>query len=181
MEAWEKALATHPDQRLVAYILAGMQQGFRVGFSLPNPLVAVKHNIPSAEENPQVVTDRPLLGMRWPTFCGYGAPIRLRSAPKIVCAISDTLDWILHQRGLSSALHYIDYFLTFGKANTHQCQENLGSLTAICEELGVPLQVTKIEGPSTIITFLGIEFNTLAMQMKLPDEKRNRLHTLIRW
>ena len=55
--AWEKALATHPERQLVAYILAGIQQGFRIGFNCDCPLISARQKIPSAEENPQVVSN----------------------------------------------------------------------------------------------------------------------------
>ena len=33
-------------------------------------------------------------------------------------------------------------------------------LLATCSDLGVPLEPTKLEGPSTCLKFLGIEFDT---------------------
>ena len=37
------------------------------------------------------------------------------------------------------------------------------------------------QATSNLIIFLGIEFNTLTMEMRLPDEKRDQLHVLIHW
>ena len=126
-------------------------------------------------------TDRLVLGMQWENnvFVDKVLPFGLRSAPKIFCAISDALEWILHTKGVSACLHYIDDFLTFGYPGSNQCDINLHILIQTCQELGLTLGVLKIEGPVAIIIFLGIELNTVLMTMRLPDEKLARLKELI--
>ncbi len=126
--------------------------------------------------------DRHLLGMMWEgkTYIDSVLPFGLRSAPKIFCAISDALEWILFAKGVSACLHYIDDFLTFGHPGTSQCASNLNMLTSSCHELGLPLAEEKIEGPATVLTFLGIELDTKQMLMRLPQEKLARLKELIR-
>ena len=42
-------------------------------------------------------------------------------------------------------------------------------------DLGVPLELSKLEGPSTCLTFLGIEIDTVTMQARLPREKLSSL------
>ena len=285
-EAWEKALRDHPDQRLAGYLVAGIQQGFRIGFNADTHLRATTSNMPSTREHPGVVTnyltqelqchrvigplqpnlytevihtncfgvipkrhqqgkwrlildlsfppnhsvntgidrhlsslqyatvddaarivsdlgpdsqmakvdiahayrnipvhpqDRHLLGMLWANhlYVDTVLPFGLRSAPKIFCAVSDAMEWILQKRGITSCLHYIDDFITFGAANSPQCSDNLQLIIATCQELGLPLQAEKLEKPTTVIIFLGIEFNSTNMTMKLPDEKKVRLQQLI--
>ena len=126
-------------------------------------------------------TDRLVLGLQWENniFIDKVLPFGLRSAPKIFCAISDALEWILHTKGVSACLHYIDDFLTFGYPGSNQCDINLHILIQTCQELGLPLAVLKVEGPAAIIIFLGIELNTVLMTMRLPDEKLARLKELI--
>ena len=114
------------------------------------------------------------------TYADSVLPFRLRLAPKIFCAMSDALEWILFSKGVSTCLHYIDDFLTFGRAGTSQCTSNLTLLTSSCHELGLPLAEDKIEGPTTVLTFLGIELDTAEMLMRLPQEKLTRLKELIR-
>ena len=48
-----------------------------------------------------------------------------------------------------------------------------------CGLLGTPLAQEKCEGPSTIITILGIEIDTTNMQLQLPREKLDRLSQLV--
>ena len=107
-------------------------------------------------------------------------PFGLRSAPKIFTAISDTLEWVLVQRGVSSCLHYLDDFLTMGTSSTDECETNLKAILRGCEILGIPIAAHKVEGPTTVIIFLGIELNTTDMIMHLPDVKLQCLKTTIK-
>ena len=68
-----------------------------------------------------------LLRLDWKgrIYVDTALPFGLRSAPKIFCALSDTIEWILQQRGVSSCLHYIDDFITFGRADSQECRTKL--------------------------------------------------------
>lgn len=114
-----------------------------------------------------------LLGMSWKgsVFVDSALPFGLRSAPQIFCAISDTLEWVLLQEGITCCLHYIDDFLTAGLPTSSECGLNLTLLKATCDKLGIPLAAQKIEGPTTTLTFLGIELDTQRMSMHLPQHK----------
>jgi hypothetical protein len=97
----------------------------------------------------------------------------------VFCALSDTLEWVLLQAGITACLHYIDDFLTLGHPDSPECQRNLRLLIDICAALGIPLAKEKVEGPATILTFLGILFDTETMTMRLPEDKLHRLQKLI--
>ena len=45
----------------------------------------------------------------------------------------------------------------------------------LCKELGVPLAMEKTEGPSTTLAFLGIILDTVKMEIRLPDDKLQRI------
>ena len=106
-------------------------------------------------------------------------PFGLRSAPKIFSALADALEWILLNRGVSFVIHYLDDFLTVGSPMIEQCKKNLELICAVCEELGIPLKLSKVEGPSTEIIFLGIVLNTVSLEMHLPVEKICHLKGLL--
>ena len=72
-------------------------------------------------------------------------------------------------------LHYLDDFLTIGPGSSPTCQQNLEVLTQICNYLGVPLAFEKVEGPSTVLSFLGIVLDTTSMEARLPEDKLTRL------
>ncbi len=52
-------------------------------------------------------------------------------------------------------------------------------LYSVCGKLGVPMAPHKRDGPTTCITFLGIQVNTVAGKLRLPEEKLLRLKTLL--
>jgi len=62
-----------------------------------------------------------------------------------------------------------------GPPASNSCQSNLDILIHTCAELGVPLATEKLEGPSTTLTFLGVEIDTTKMEIRLPDEKLQRI------
>ncbi len=55
--AWALCLAAHPDRLFVQYILDGIAQGFRVGFSYNSHCcVSATSNHPSANDHPEVIS-----------------------------------------------------------------------------------------------------------------------------
>ena len=82
------------------------------------------------------------------------------------------------QRGVKPSLHYLDDFIVVveSRSEADQKKEKLVSTFA---SLGVPLEPSKLEGPSTCLTFLGIEVDTQGLQLRLPEEKLGRLKTLL--
>ena len=65
---------------------------------------------------------------------------------------------------------FLDDFLTMGMAGTYQCKANLELMFTSCKSLGFPIKYQKIEGPSPIISFLGIKLNTHKMEARLPQD-----------
>ena len=128
--------------------------------------------------------DRPLLGFIWKgrVFVDGMLPFGLRSAPKIFTAVADALAWIIQARGVRHVDHYLDDFVTFGPAGTGECTYALRIICQTCAELGVPLAMEKQEGPSSCLTFLGIEIDTRVGVLRLPQEKLRRVRmALARW
>ena len=125
--------------------------------------------------------DRQFLGMQWKgkLFIDTALPFGLRSAPKLFNALADALEWIMRSRGLRHVAHYLDDFITVGSPDSEECAHNLHLALSTCEELGVPVAGHKCEGPSTCLTFLGIEVDTMAMELRLPQEKLQRLKLLV--
>ena len=100
--------------------------------------------------------------------------------PRLFSALTDGLMWILHSRGVTSALHYLDDFLLLDSPSTQTCQAALCSKLSTCEELGFPVAPEKTEGHGTVLTFLGIEIDTVDCQLRLPQEKLRDLQATIR-
>lgn len=125
--------------------------------------------------------DRPLLGMRWEgkVFVDKTLSFGLRSAPIIFSALADALAWSMRQKGITFVEHYTDDFVTVGRQGSLECQNNLETLLRLCEVTGTPIDPEKTEGPCTTLTFLGIEIDTVRMQVRLPEDKLSRLVELL--
>ena len=128
--------------------------------------------------NPQ---DQPLLGMHWQGSVLVDAvlPFGLRSAPLIFSVVADALEWIVHRRRVDHIFHYIDDFVVLGTPHSKECYLGLLTLTQTRSMLGCPIALEKTEGPATTLTVLGIEFNMLAMEMRLPAEKLQCVRVLL--
>ena len=81
----------------------------------------------------------------------------------------------MSQHGVQNAIHYLDDFLLAGPPFSNECHIALSSVQQTCSTLGVPVAPEKIEGPATSITFLGLQFDTQAGQLRLPKDKLIRL------
>lgn len=126
--------------------------------------------------------DRKWLGMVWKgkVYVDSKLPFGLRSAPKIFNALADGVEWCAHSAGIPHIFHYLDDFAVVGPPDSGACHQYLLTLKRICRELGVPLAPNKEEGPSTKLTLLGIEIDTVKGELRLPAEKLQALRTLLR-
>ena len=118
--------------------------------------------------------------MEWEgqVYVDTALPFALRSAPKIFNALADAVEWIARHRGILEVENYLD-FIIIGPPQSKGCANSLEVLLETCRQLGVPIAVHKCQGPTTCLEFLGIEIDTIAMELWLPQEKLTRLRTLI--
>ena len=125
--------------------------------------------------------DRKWLGMRWDDkiFVDGMLPFGLRSAPKIFNAVADALEWMVAREGVEHIYHYLDDFAVIGPPDSPCCQQALDVLVAKFAALGVPLAMEKLDGPTPVITFLGIEIDTIKQELRLPEDKLTRLLSLV--
>ena len=79
-----------------------------------------------------------------------------------------------------SYLHYLDDFLFGGRPESNSCSKTLDLALHLCHEVGFPVMSEKVVGPSTLIDFLCFVIDTLAMEIRLPDEKLSRMKLMIR-
>ena len=106
-------------------------------------------------------------------------PFGLRSALEIFNAISNVLEWVCCNEGVTYMLHYLDDFLLFGSPNPSECSDCLTILLSVFNDLGVPIAEHKTIDPSSTVVFLGIKIDSNNMTLHLPDEKLVELKALI--
>ena len=126
--------------------------------------------------------DRPLLGMRWKggIFFDTQLPFGLRSAPKIFSAVADALQWSFQRSGVTWVAHYLDDFITMGAPDSRECHSNFKQMLSSCQRLGVPVAEKKCAGPTSVLVFLGFELNSTLMVVRLPEEKLQRILSIVR-
>ena len=68
--------------------------------------------------------DRWLLGMSWQggIYIDTVLPFGLCSAPKIFNAVTDALEWVVRERGVSQIHHYLDDFIILGPPRVREVQ-----------------------------------------------------------
>ena len=125
--------------------------------------------------------DRALQAVQWQDhiYVDPMLPFGLRSAPKIFNAVADGLHWHLTHCGIAHIYHYLDDFIMVAPPWSPRCQHYLDTLLQECKTLGVPIAMHKTEGPTTCLVFLGIEVDTAAGELRLPQEKLLRLQALL--
>ncbi|MDY6841666.1 MAG: reverse transcriptase domain-containing protein [Pseudomonadota bacterium] len=101
----------------------------------------------------------------------------------VSCALfekfSTFLEWCVRTASHSeNIIHYLDDFCG-GGASGVEAQRILASILKTFEELGVPVAPEKVEGPSTSIKFLGLIVDTIAMEVRLPEDKLSALQAVI--
>ena len=144
-----------------------------------------KFDVESAYRNiPVHLEDRYLLGMKWQGnymyFVDRALPFGRRSAPFIFSSMADLLEWILrHNYGLNFLSHYLDDFYTMGPPNSPACQNNLDTCLWLFRVWHIPLHPNKVEGPSTCLTVLGIELDSITLQACLPRDKFESIVALL--
>lgn len=124
-------------------------------------------------------SDWPLLGFKWlgKYFYERTLPFGLRSSCRIWDWYAAALHYFFERAGVDVVIHYIDDFLFVVQSRDH-AQASLTKALALCADLGIPMAAKKTEGPTTRLTFLGIELDSDLMRARLPDDKLAELKRL---
>lgn len=98
----------------------------------------------------------------------------------ISCALIEKfakfLHWVIsYKAGLQTLDHYLDDFIFAGEQETNDCQKLMDTFVQVADELGVPIAHNKTVAPTTNMTFLGLDIDTVRMVVKIPDDKLSKL------
>ena len=109
-------------------------------------------------------------------FIDLCLPFGCRSSVNRFTRLSNTLVWILqHNYGPDNIIHYLDDFFIATLPNKELCSHRINVIKQVFDSLGVPLAEDKTVGPITALTYLGIELDSVRMEVRLPLEKRENL------
>ena len=122
---------------------------------------------------PVAVSDLKLLGFKFDDQYYYDRAMPFGCS--ISCSTFELLATFLEHcvRGyvsIGDLLHYVDDFLMGGKEKS-DCQHVLDTFQQRMEALGVALNAEKTEGPQQVIICLGLELDSILMEVRIPMEK----------
>ena len=58
-------------------------------------------------------------------------------------------------------------------------ERSLHAAISTLAALGIPVSMSKLEGPGTCVTFLGIVIDTIRFQLRLPEDKLIRIRSIV--
>ena len=89
---------------------------------------------------------------------------------------------MMERRGFNLVIVYLDDFLIIAETK-EACAQALNCLVQLLRRLGFAIHWGKVIDPTNRITFLGIELDSIAMSLRLPEEKltsfRKELHSFL--
>ena len=100
--------------------------------------------------------------------------------------ITDALAWIHRRQGLETSeekqFNVINYSDDLGGCETNlaRAQESFGKLKLLMDDLGLEESSKKAEGPSQQLVYLGVMFDSVAMEMRVPPDKLTEIKSEIR-
>ena len=93
---------------------------------------------------------------------------------------SSFLYWVLAKSCNSpNIIHYLDDFLFAGSRDTSHCTQLAESFQTLCQQFGIPINSSKIEGPTSKLTFLGLCVDTVTQTIFIPTHKCSELQTAL--
>ena len=127
--------------------------------------------------NPQ---DYHLLGIKWSgQYYDKCMPMGCSSSCKTFETFSTAVEWIAQDKlGIANHIHLLEDFLLIQTIES-QCSRSLGLFLELCDFLGIRMAPEKTFGPSTILTFAGVELDTIHCESRLPEDKLLKCKQLI--
>ena len=125
--------------------------------------------------------DYNLLGICWRGFYYYDCcmPMGCSSSCKTFEIFSSAIEWIAQKKlHIDHILHLLDDFLIVSPSHD-LCKQQLDLFLMLCQYLGIPMAPEKTIGPSSTISFAGIELDSVLMEARLPPDKLVKCQDLI--
>lgn len=99
----------------------------------------------------------------------------LKCAPFAFTQISNFVVRCLHRRGITQVANYLDDYILFGDS-FDSCQHVQSVLISLLGSLGFLVSWEKCTSPSKVVRFLGVIFDSVRMELRLPVDKLLLLH-----
>lgn len=122
--------------------------------------------------------DHCLLGFRFDNQYYYDTclPMGASSSCAIFERFSSALQFAAETHlGIQHIVHILDDFLFLSSAESASCQNDLDRFLQFCQHIGVPIKLDKTESARTVITFMGLELDSVRMEARLPVDKLTKV------
>ena len=130
--------------------------------------------------------DRERQGLHWAFnqgCCTYMEDNRLcmglSSSPYVFSKLSDFVVRCAIREGVDWVVNYLDDYCIVSGTLAEGCRSQ-GKLISILRRLGFQVSFKKLRSPATTIRFLGIDIDSVALEMRLPEDKLGRLRSILR-
>ena len=121
--------------------------------------------------------DIDLLGIRHKSlFLDGSLPFGFRLGSGIFERCSDAIRYIMKNFGHNALMNYIDDLIYIGLPS--KIYNSYSQLLSLLKELGLEISQSKLVPPSTSVVCLGIQVNTVARTLSIPDEKLAEIRQL---
>ena len=125
------------------------------------------------------------LGFKWKlqekeqVYVWKSAPYGLRSASRLFTEVATALRYIYINQGAStSTIFYIDDILVIDSSR-EKCEKSLKIVLDTCQKAGFAVQHKKTQGPSKVMTFLGLQIDTIQNQTKIDEERLSEIQQML--
>ncbi|KAK3751282.1 hypothetical protein QZH41_002731, partial [Actinostola sp. cb2023] len=122
--------------------------------------------------------DYPLLGYRWndELYFDVVLPMGLRSAAMACQRITNAVCFICRSEG-HGIISYLDDFI--GVSEPASAWKSFNYCGSILEELGLEESLNKVCEPATVVTCLGVQFDTTQMTMSVTPQRLAEIEALL--
>ena len=128
-------------------------------------------------------------GLKW-RFSGHATytymfdsrlPMGACKSPNIFQRLTQSVTRMMQRRGFPNVIVYQDdYFIAH--PTLYGCQNTLNNLIELLHNLGFIINWKKVYPPSQQLVFLGVEIDSIKLQVRLPDQKVQQLKSeVIKW
>ena len=119
----------------------------------------------------------PLLCLKWNdvTYVDVSVVFGIKIGAVACQMCMDVIMHTLHKQG-AWIMNYLDDYI--GVANEFKAESQIQSLMNILQQVGLPVNPTKVEPPSSVITCLGIQINAREGVISIPPQKLKEIQEI---
>lgn len=105
-------------------------------------------------------------------------PFGLRPACWLFSQFTRFICWVCRQKGIKAIIGYLDDFLIIAATREDAARAEV-ILRGVLAKLGFEIAADKCEGPSQVVTFLGMVLNSITCEVSLPEARHKFIKQLV--